>query len=276
MMSLVRSESKRFWMRRMTWYFPAILSLVILIGAIIAYFVITNDDKITVNFVHDIAGGLHAPTVLGPTVTLIQIMAFVVGASFVGADIKTGMLEHLLTWEPRRLRLLVARIIAGAWGSAVLSLAVSVWTVASMYAMAVSAGTAGGPTGEFWVAVGASIGRTALAAGLFCTLGLSITLVLNNSIGSIVGFVIYWFVVENVVMTTFLPKVGVYLPVRNTSAFASGQPIERMDGSVFSSQPGQLEFIEVHDYRVAGLLMAGYVGLAFAGAAMVFSRRDIS
>lgn len=100
MIPLLRSETKRLFARRMTLLFPGVLMLLILGGTVIAYFVISNDDDNSPDFVNDIAGGLEATDMLGLIAFLIPVMAFVIGASSIGADLKTGMVEQILTWEP--------------------------------------------------------------------------------------------------------------------------------------------------------------------------------
>ena len=272
MIRLVIAESKRLWSRRMTRFFPAILAALFVAGIVIAFFVIDNDDDNTPDFVTDIAGGVEADEVLGPIATLLPIMAFVIGASFIGADVKTGMLEQILTWEPRRLRLLFARSVAGFTGAAVLAMILSVFLVALLWGLAASTGTTDGTTGEFWSNVAWAVVRTGVAAGLFLLFGLGITVLVNNSVGAIVGFVIYWFIVENFLLGAFLPKVAVYLPITNAGSFASGSDVERIEGSVF----GDFDVVSHHGYGTAGFILAGWTIASVAAAAIVFTRRDVA
>ncbi len=272
MMNLLLAEGSRLWARRMTRYFPLILAALMLAGIVIAYFVITNNDD-SVDFVNDIGGGVDARSMLGPITVLLPIMAFVIGASYVGADIKTGMLEQLLTWEPRRLRLLSARAIACLVSATIIAGLLALFFVALAYGLSSAAGTVDGATGEFWGNVAKLVLRTGVAAGLFCAFGLGITVMVNSSMGSIVAFVIYWFVVENLI-TAFLSKVAVYLPIQNANAFASGEDVERLEGSIFGG--GDVDFIVSHSYITAGLILAGWTLAAVLGAAFIFNRRDIA
>ncbi len=271
---LLLSEIKRLFARRMTRFFPAALAVLMLGGVVIAYFVIKNgDDPSGVDFLNDIAGGPDAPDIFGPISTLLPVMAFVIGASSIGADIKTGMLEQILTWEPRRLRFLVARTVAGLVGVALIAMILAILLVALLWGLAAAAGTTGGTDTEFWTHVASAVLRTGLAAGLFFAFGLGVTLLVNNSVGAIVGFVIYWFIIESFLISVFLPRVGVYLPITNADAFASGTDVERVNGSVFSDN---LDFIVSHSYTTAGLILAGWTALSVVAAAVVFSRRDIA
>ena len=272
MINLLLAESERLWARRMTRYFPAILAALMVVGVAIAYFVIDNDEGNTPDFVTDVAGGVGATSLLGPVASLLPIMAFVIGASYIGADLKTGMVEQILTWEPRRGRFLLARLASSAVGTAVLAAVLAVFLVALLYGLTAAVGTTDGTTGELWGNAAVSVLRTGLAAALFSAIGLGITVLVNNSIGSIVGFVIYWFIGENFLISAFLPKVAVYLPITNATSFASGADVERIDGSVF----GDFELIEVHSYLVAGLILVAWTLLAVVAGAVAFRRRDIS
>lgn len=272
MINLLVAESERLWARRMTRFFPAVLALFMVAGIVIAYFVIDNDDDNTPDFMVDIADGVDATGLLGPVASLLPIMAFVIGASYIGADMKTGMVEQILTWEPRRIRFLAARFLASAFGVAILAMALAAFLVVLLYGLAAAVGTTDGTTGELWANAAVAVARTGLAAALFSCFGLGITALVNNSVGSIVGFVIYWFVLENFLIQAFLPRIAVYLPITNASAFASGADVQRIEGSVFSD----FDLVDEHSYLVAGLILAGWTLVAAVAGAVTFARRDVA
>lgn len=271
-MSLLIAESERLWSRRITRFFPALLALLMVVGIIIAYFVIENDADTTPDFLIDMAGGIEATTLLGPVTSLLPIMAYVIAASFIGADVKTGMVEQILTWEPRRIRFILARMAASGLAVSILAMVLAVLLIALLYGLAAVTGTTGGLTAEFWGNVGVTVLRTGLATALFGIFGLGVTVLVNNSVGSIVGFVIYWFIIENFLVAAFLPRVAVYLPIANASSFASGADVQRIEGSVF----GEFELIDEHSYLTAGLILAAWTCLAAAAGVIAFRRRDIS
>lgn len=273
MIRLVRAESRRFWSRRITRFFPAILALLILAGIVIAYFVISNGDTRT-DFVWDIGGGPEATGVLEPLAALLPVMAFVLGASYVGADLKTGMIEQLLTWEPRRHRLVTARTVSCFVGTAILAVALAVFMTALLYGLAAATGTTEGADSQFWTNVAFAIGRTGVSAGLFSLIGLGLTLAVDSSLGSIVGFLIYWFIVEGFLLSAFLPQVAVWLPVTNASAFATGGDVERIVGSAF--REGGPDIISHHGYVAAGVILTAWVALSLVAGASIFQRRDIA
>lgn len=272
MMHLLRSEVKRLLSRRMTLAFPGALTLLMIGGTVIAYFVITNDDQSSVDFVNDIAGGVDAELFFQPIAFVVPLMAFVIGASSIGADLKTGMVEQILTWEPRRLRFLLARCVACFIGVGLAAAVVALFFAILMFVLSATAGTTDGITGELMSNLGVSIVRMGIAGGLFSIFGVGIALLVNSSVGAIVGFAIYFFIIENLV-AAFLPKIASYLPIANTSAFAAGTDVERIDGNAFS---GDFELITSHGYVTAGIILAGWSILAAVLAAVVFQRRDVA
>lgn len=273
MIRITLAEFKRLMARRMTLVFPAALAVLMLGGIVIAYFVIENDEDNTPDFVTEIAGGVEAPNILGIVAALLPIMAFVIGASYFGADAKSGMIEQILTWEPRRLRLLAARAISSLIGVGVIGATLAMYFVALLFGLAATTGTTDGTSGELWANIAFGVLRTGLAVGLFAIFGLGITMLINNSVGSIVGFIIYWFILENFIIAIFLPRVSVYLPITNAGAFGSGNDVEYITGNAFSQDGPDLAVS--HGYLLAGAVLAAWVVLGLVLGAVAFTQRDI-
>ena len=273
MIPLLRAETHRLWARRMTRLFPLGMAGVFVVGVGIAWAVIASNDS-DISFVTDMAGDGRASGLLGPVSDVLPVMAFVIGASYIGADAKTGMLEQILTWEPRRLRFLGARTAIGIVSAGLLAMVLAVFFTALLYVLAALTGSVDGTTGELWLNVAGVVLRTGLAAGLFCAFGLSVTLLLNNSIGAIVGFLIYWFIIERGLVALFLPRLAVWLPVTNAASFGSGSPVQRLVGNAFSDE-GPI-VVDDHGYLVAGLVLLAWTVLALAAANVAFRRRDIA
>ena len=114
--------------------------------------------------------------------------------------------------------------------------------------------------------------RLAAAGGLFAIFGLGVTLVTNNSLASIVGFVIYWFIIDNLI-GAFLPRVSAFTPITNATAFANGSDVERLEGSVFADD---VELIVSHGWVAAGFILAAWTLLVMVIGGFLFSRRDIA
>jgi hypothetical protein len=155
---------------------------------------------------------------------------------------------------------------------AVLAIALAVFLILLLAALAASTGSMDGASAELWGNAALVVLRAGVASGMIAAFGLAVTLLINSSVGSIVGFVIYWFIIENVLLRTFLPRVGAYLPVVNATAFVNGTPVERISGSVFS---GDVDMVHDHSSTIAGLVVLVWVAFALATAIAFFQRRDI-
>ncbi len=272
------AEGQRLLSRRMTRLFPLGLAAAMIVGVIIAMLTVGDEG---VHFVDDIASGVYggipgdnSTQVLGPLGFLVPIMAFVIGASFFGADQKTGMIEQLLTWEPRRSRLLLGRITSGAAAIFVVAAALSAFVVMMLYILSRATGSTDGAF-DIWPTVLGAIVRSGLTGAIFFALGFGLTVLVNSSVASIVGFLIYVFVIETALVQPLLPKWSVWLPMTNADAFVSRNGV---------GQGGFFEGVEIlnnqlpnfhHGWIAAGLLLAAWAAVACGAAVMVFNRRDI-
>jgi len=259
-MRLIRAETNRLFARRITWGFPAVLAVLIVIGVVIAYIFVSDGDFSLV----DDADGAGRNDIFGP---LIPIMAFVLGASFIGADLKSGMLEHILTWEPRRGRLLAARLVAGAIVTTIVVAVLYAFLTAALYVLALLRDGTDGVDQDWWLGVASGMGRACLVGMALFGIGLALATIMNSSVGAIVSFVIYSFVVEGVL--GLLPEVWRWLPLANAGSFSGATGVPKDPFNPFSEEL-------YHGYWWAGLILAGYVVAFLIPAILVFRRRDIS
>lgn len=277
MTALITAETRRLLARRITRFFPLGLAALMILGGVIAVLVADGDGP---DFVNDIASGNYggpgdnSTLVLGPMGFLIPIMAFVIGASYYGADQKAGMIEQLLTWEPRRSRLLLGRLAGGAAALFVITMLLSSLLVGVLYAISSISGTTDGAT-DIWAMVLGAIVRSGVVGAIFFALGLGLTVLTNNSTASIVGFLIYVFVIELALLQPLLPKYSRWLPMENADAFVARNGVGA--GGFFQGSDdfgsGLPDFH--HGWIAAGLLTFAWAMLAFGIGHAVFLRRDV-
>ena len=130
------------------------------------------------------------------------VVAVLVGASFVGAEYRSGTVENLLLWEPRRARVLLTKFVAGFGSSVVLTYLLLVWLTALLYLLAITRGTTQGVDGRFWIDVASTSGRGALMGGLFFVASMSVSLIARHTTAA-VGVILGWFVVSNLAIELF-------------------------------------------------------------------------
>ncbi len=275
MINLIRAETNRLLSRRITLFFPLSLALLMILGIVVAILVIRNEGD-SVDFVNDIMGGgstaLNPGTdVLGPMGFLIPIMAFVLGASYFGADEKVGMIEHLLTWEPRRMRFLVARMIAGTGSIFVISALLSAFLVGLLVVLVLATGGDSSGIGDQAGTIIGAIFRSGVSGAIFFLFGLGITIIVNSSVAAIVGFLIWVFLVEVALIGPLLPRVAAWFPVSNSTSFVSGRDYEVFPGPFDDGFDVNFH----HNYLVSGLLIFVWSAVFTVLGYVAFARRDI-
>ncbi len=276
MSALILAETNRFLSRRMTRYFPLSLAGLMVLGIVIAIIVVNVEGTGGVNFVEDIVAlqeGSSSTDVLGPMGLLIPIMAFVIGASYFGADEKAGMIEHLLTWEPRRWRLLVARAVGGGVSIFVIASLLSLFLVGLLFLLSVASDGDTSGVGDVIGPILGSVLRSGLSGAFFLLIGLGLTVVANNSTVTIVGFALWVFVVELALLSGILPRWTQWLPVSNALSFVPGSDFEVFPGPFNDSEVFEATFL--YGPTMAGFRILVWGIAVIAIGALVFQRRDI-
>jgi ABC-2 type transport system permease protein len=90
----------------------------------------------------------------------------VLGASALGAEWQSGTFASLLTWEPRRQRVLAAKLAAPVIATAALTAVVLPLITAGAWLAADLRGTTSGTTGHVWASSAAQYGRSVVLLAL--------------------------------------------------------------------------------------------------------------
>ena len=135
---------------------------------------------------------------LGTTVPL-AILAWVLAASYVGAEWHAGTMTTLLTWEPRRVRVLLTKAGAAALVLFLTGVVLQTLLGLALTPAAVFRGTTSGLGGNWAAETAGVIIRGSLIATLAGIMGFSVASVGRNTAAALgVGFG-YFTVVENLV-----------------------------------------------------------------------------
>lgn len=114
------------------------------------------------------------PRTLTTLAAILALVAFIVGASFVGAEWSTGGMMNLLLWRPRRLQVLLTKLAAlltGLFGLTVV--ATAVWT-AGFWAIGTNRGDTGNMTSGVWQSLALTGLRGAALVILAGTIGFAL------------------------------------------------------------------------------------------------------
>ena len=212
MSRLLASELRRFRSRRLVKALVALELLAIVATGVIV--LLTQE--------YDLVG---LPDVLMGTSLVLVSVAWVLGASAIGADWHAGHVTTILTWEPRRGRVMLAKIVASLTSVFVVSLTIQALLGA---ALAVAAAGAGSTTGAdaAWLAESAGVAlRVALLSTIFAGFGFGLASAGRNTAVALgVGFG-YLVIVENLVRG-LRPQWTPWLLTDNAGLFIVDSPID--------------------------------------------------
>jgi ABC-2 type transport system permease protein len=139
------------------------------------------------------------PDVLQNSAFLVVIGGLLLGASFVGAEWHAGTMTTLLTWEPRRLRVLAAKAIVTAVCVFVLMVALLAVFSAVLALVAATRGITSGLGDHFLRSLAGTVLRIAACAAAGSLVGLGIAMVARSTAAAIgIGFA-YLGIVEGLI-----------------------------------------------------------------------------
>ena len=183
------------------------------------------------------------------------------GASVVGAEWRAGTVTTLLTWEPRRLRLHLARAGACAVLAFVVSFALQAVYLGSFLPAALTHGSTAGADGAWLVALAAAMGRISLLTAVATTVGASLAFLGRNTTAAL-ALAFAWMAIGENLVRTQLADLQPYLLGENTSLTVTWRPLRDV---AFTRGP-----------VVAAMTLVAYgVGLA-AVSALRFHRSDVA
>ena len=209
--------------------------------------------------------GLHGA--LGVAATPLVLGGFILGASVFGADCTSRALTTLLTWEPRRQRVLAARATACAAVTAVAALAVLAVLTIALLPTALAHGVGSSPTGGWYLSMAGLSVRCALLAAAASVVGVSLAAIGGSTAAALAAAGVYALVIEQAAFTV-APSVGRWLVGVDALSWIAITPHPGVGGPT-----GQTAG---HTIVTAGLLLLAVVVLLQALATAVLTHRDIS
>jgi hypothetical protein len=200
--------------------------------------------------------------VLGMPLILLLFGALIGGAVVVGGEWKAGTVPTVLAWEPRRLRLLGARLAACGLLAMVIAFALLLaFVVVGVLPGFVAHGEVGAIDGAWWVSLAGGVGRGLALVGLAAVLGGAIANLGRSTTAAIVAVFAYEAVLEQVLRGVWPSRAG-WLLSENAVAWITG---ERLVSDEFE-----------RGFLAGGATLVLYVALAVGLALVVFDRRDVA
>ena len=203
-------------------------------------------------------------------------LAFLLGATYVGAEWSTRSMVALLFWEPRRLRVMATKLLVLAAASAALGvLAQGAWLLVARYVLAATRGTTAVPAGT-WSELIAGAGRGVLLVVLLGLLGFGIANLLRNTAAAF-GAAFVWFVVAENLLRGLLPASQPYLLTDSAAALLTqgGSRVyvnePNVDGQGVFTNSREIIISNVH----GGLVLTAVVAAVVTLGVVLFARRDL-
>jgi hypothetical protein len=144
--------------------------------------VITHDRRINISRRYSEAVG-------GSGVAMV-LVAFIIGASFVGAEFGAGSLSTQLIFEPRRTRVIAVKAIAVGIGLALTTIGLLLYLGLLMFAGSSMRGISGGLDGTWFAARAGDLVRVAGAVALAGVVAYAITVVARRTVAAVAGLLI--------------------------------------------------------------------------------------
>jgi hypothetical protein len=196
------------------------------------------------------------------------VLGFLIGATWIGAEWSSRSIVALLFWEPRRLRVIGAKIGVLVGATAVLGvLAQAAWLAMAGIVYAVGGDGAGVPDG-LWSRLLALDGRSVLLTVLAALVGFGLANLTRNTGAALGAGFVYFAVVET--------AVRVLRP--------TWQPWLMSNDAVALMYPGGLRIYindgaQGHEYLIhnlaAGITLACVTAVVVGAGAVLFARRDL-
>jgi ABC-type transport system involved in multi-copper enzyme maturation permease subunit len=190
------------------------------------------------------------------------VLFFVLGATFVGAEWHTGSMATLLTWEPRRVRVFVAKAAAAAIFGFAATLVVLAFLAFALLPSALFHGTTEGAGGEWLLSTLGLVVRCGALGTFAAVIGLAVASLGRNTAAALGAAFVYFVFLEQLIRG-LRPRWQPWLLSDNVATFLLAHAPD--SSSAFPRSPA-----------VAALWLS-VIAFAIGGISLLaFHRRDVT
>jgi hypothetical protein len=201
------------------------------------------------------------------------IVAFLIGATWIGAEWSTRSLVALLFWETRRFRVFGSKIAVLIGAAALFGVAAQIGWLVMASILRATVGTDNALPDAFWSELLATQARSVLLTVFAALAGFGLANLVRNTGAALgVGFV-YFAIVESAV-GAFRPTWAPWLLTSNAGALINpgGLRIPIYDGTFDANgMPREVFVSNLH----AGLWLSAVLAVVVALGVVLFARRDV-
>ena len=214
-----------------------------------------------------------APDIIEHTSTFTVLLAVVLGASLGGADWTAGTMATLLTWEPRRIRVLLIRALVVVLVIVAATLFLQIVLLGGFrLTVALRGSSVGAPSTWLGDAFQAILRVSAVASGIGL-IAFAVAMVGRSTVAAVGALFGYLILFEGVI-AGFRPTIQDRLVVRAAGVIVGQQPIYDQNAS-FTVAPGQ-SLPVLLGLTEATVVLIVYVAALLLVALFVFRARDVN
>jgi ABC-type transport system involved in multi-copper enzyme maturation permease subunit len=184
-------EIQRIWFRRLTRVLVILAMAGALLAGIIVFFQSSSalEGFLLVDFEDVLLG----------TSVMIVILGWVLGATAVGAEWHYRSMTTLLTWEPRRIPVLVAKLVAATLMAFLISMFLQLWLLGTLAPAALYGGSTEGADAGWFFDVVTLMARVGLVASLGSAMGAALAYIGRNTAAALGAGFAYLAIVEGLI-----------------------------------------------------------------------------
>ncbi|WP_347060461.1 hypothetical protein ABC795_08020 [Blastococcus sp. HT6-30] len=201
------------------------------------------------------------------------VLAFLIGATWIGAEWSTRTIVALLFWVPNRLRVIGTKIGVLVLAALVIGLAAQAAWLAMAWILRTLVGT-GNPLPEgFWGELLAAQGRGVVLAVLVALIGFGLANLVRNT-GAALGVGFVYFAIVETALRIYDPLLDRWLLSTNAVALVVPGGVPVIDYSVVSTGPQGPPSYLVTNLQ-GGLVVGAFAALVLGAGVWLFARRDL-
>ncbi|WP_273651884.1 ABC transporter permease subunit [Cellulomonas fimi] len=216
---------------------------------------------------------------LPSTGLMITLACLMVGVGLVTAEFASGSMGTWLTFAPRRGRVFVSKLLAGAVAAVPCVATALVTLVVGLLAVGVVNGLAIGTPVAGWAGVGAVAGRWLATGPAFAAIGVGLAFALRHAT-AVTGIAVWWVAATESALPLVLPESR-WLPLStNVTAWTAGSAQYVVPSCVPDPARAGKELCDLVVHAVpmgqGGLVVLVVVATAVAGGWLSFRLRDVA
>jgi len=195
---------------------------------------------------------------------VVIVIGLVIGASMVGASWQTGTITTILTWEPRRIRWLLSRLVVTAAGVFLLAMMLLAFLVGFLSLGAALRGSTATEPGWLRELIGVML-RVAAVSSAVALIGAAVATIGRNTAAALGAVFVYLAVLESLIRG-FRPLLSRFMLGPSAVVLVGGesQRFSNADTTITLTTGG------------ATVVVAVYVGVLVAVALIMLRARDVN